>query len=125
MVADILLVVHWVHHSFAVVVVLLRLRRKWTGSLLRHIRWVHWLPLKDVGHQEFVVAAFDQTVLASYRLAAVVRLVVVAGLASPVEVVAVAHLKVERSALTAFVARHFAVHYFVPGVVLVIPCRRE
>ena len=77
--------------------------------------------LKDVGHQEFVVGAFDQTVLASYRLAAVVRLVVSEGLARLVEVVAVVYSKVERSALTAFVARHFAVHYSVPVVVLVIP----
>ena len=77
--------------------------------------------LKDVGHQEFVVGAFDQTVLASYRLVAVVRLVVVAALAGLVEVVVVAHLKVEHLALTAFFARHSAVRCSVPVVVLVIP----
>ena len=93
-VADILLAVHWVLHFFAAVAVLLPLMRKWIGSLLRHIRRGRWLPPKDVEHQEFVVGAFDQAVLALYRLAAVVRLVVVADFAGLVEVVAVAHLKV-------------------------------
>ena len=94
MVAGILLVVHRVLHFSAAVVVLLPLTRKWIGSLLRHIRWAHWQPPKDVGHQEFVVGAFDLAVLASYRLVVVVRQVVFAGLAGLVEVVAVAHLKV-------------------------------
>lgn len=67
------------------------------------------------------MGASDRVVLASCRLAAVVRLVVVAGLASLVEVVVVAHLKVGHSALTAFFARHSAVHCSVPVVVLVIP----
>ena len=121
MVADILLAVHWALHFSAAVVVLLPLMRKWIGSLLRHIRWARWQLLKDAGHREFVVGAFDQTVLAPYRLAAVVLLVVVAGLAGLVEVVAVAHLKVEHSASTAFVARRSAVHCSVPVVVPVIP----
>ena len=107
-------------HFSAAVVVPLPLMRRWIGSLLRHIRWARWQLLKDAGHREFVVGAFDQTVLASYHLAAVVRLLVVAGLAGLVEVVAVAHL-VEHSASTAFVARHSAVRYSVPVVVLGIP----
>lgn len=121
MVADILLAVHWVLHFSAAVAVLPLLTRKWIGFLLHHIRWARWLQRKDVGHQEFVVGAFDQTVLAPYRLVVVVRLVVAAGLASLVEVVAVVHLKVEHSASTAFVARHSAVRCSVPVVVLVIP----
>ena len=120
MVADILLSVHWVHHFSAVVAALLQLMRKWIGSLLRRTRRARWLPPKDVEHQEFVAGAFGQAVLALYRLAAVVRLLVVADLAGLVEVVAVAHL-VEHSASTAFVARHSAVYCSVPVVVLVIP----
>ena len=76
------------------------------------------MPPKDVGLQEFAVGAFDQAVLAPYRLAAFVRLVVVAGLAG---LVAVAHLKVGHSASTAFVARHTAVQCSVPVAALVIP----
>ena len=121
LVADILLAVHWVLHSSAAAAVLLPLMRKWIGSLLRRIRQAHWLPPKDVGRQEFVVGAYDQAVLAPYRLAAVVRPVVVAGLAGLAELVAVVHLKVEHSASTAFVAYHAAVHYSVPVVALVIP----
>ena len=121
MVAGIRLAVRWVLHSSAAVAVLLRLMRMWTGYLLRRIHRAHWLLLRDVGHQEFVVGAFDQTVLAPYRLAAVVRLVVSEGLASLVEVVVVVHLKVEHSALTAFFALHSAVHYSVSVVVPVIP----
>lgn len=67
------------------------------------------------------MGAFDQAVLASYRLVVVVRRVVFADLAGLVEVVAVAHLKVEHSASTAFVARRSAVHCSVPVVVPVIP----
>ena len=119
--ADILLAVHWVLRFSAAVAVLPLLTRKRIGFLLHHVRWARWLQRKDVGHQEFVVGAFDQTVLASYRLAAVVRLVVSEGLASLVEVVVVVHLKVEHSALTAFFALHSAVHYSVSVVVPVIP----
>ena len=121
LVADILLAVHWALHFSAAVAVLLPLMRKWIGSLLRHTRRARWLPPKDVEHQEFVAGAFGQAVLALYRLAAVVRLVVVADFAGLVEVVAVAHLKVEHSASTAFVARRSAVHCSVPVVVPVIP----
>lgn len=119
--AGILLVVQWVLHFSAVVAALLRLMRMWIGFLLRYIRQVHWLPPKDVGHQESVVGACDQAVLELHQLGAVARLVVVTGLAGLAEVVAVARLKVERLALTACVARHSAVHRFVPVVVLEIP----
>jgi hypothetical protein len=68
-----------------------------------------------------VVGAFDLTVPASRWLVVVVRLVVVVGFASLVEVVALAHLEGEHWALTAFVACHSVVRCSVPAVVLAIP----
>lgn len=121
LVAGSLLVVHLALRSSAVVAGLLRLTRNWNDFLRRQIHWVHALLPRGAGRQVSEVEAFGQAVLASHWLAAVARLVVVVGLASLVEVVALAHLKDEHLALTAFVACHSAARYSVPVVVQVIP----